>query len=181
MLKIEDIMQADVVSVAPDLTLREVMEIFTEEEVSGAPVVSDHKVVGVISTTDLLSFRGDRPGYLTRPGTEFDDATETAGGRSESSPLEFFVEGWGPWEADALAWMRGAREAKWDLLDEYTVADVMTRKVISRPSNTTVRQAASYMLEASVHRLLVIDDEELRGIVTNTDIVRAVAEGRLEG
>lgn len=102
-------------------------------------------------------------------------------GRGESSPTEFFVEGWGPWEADALAWMRGARESKWDLLDEHTVEEIMTRDVISRPSSTTVRQAAGYMLESGVHRLLVIDDGRLQGIVTNTDIVRAVAEGRLAG
>lgn len=181
MLKIKDIMKTDVVSVDPDLTLREVMEVLSEAEVSGAPVVVDGRVGGVISTTDLLRFREDQPGYLPRSEAGFDESSEAPGGRGESSPTEFFVEGWGPWEADALAWMRGARESKWDLLDEHTVEEIMTRDVISRPSSTTVRQAAGYMLESGVHRLLVIDDGRLQGIVTNTDIVRAVAEGRLAG
>ncbi len=67
-----------------------------------------------------------------------------------------------------------------DLLDQYTVADVMTRKVLSRSSGTTLKQAARYMLDAGIHRVLVIDDGELQGIVTTTDIVRAVADGKLK-
>ncbi len=57
----------------------------------------------------------------------------------------------------------------------------MTRDVVSQPSNATVRRAAQYMLDAGVHRVLVIDNGELQGIVTTTEIVRAVAEGKLEG
>jgi CBS domain-containing protein len=75
--------------------------------------------------------------------------------------------------------MRTGGGREWDVLDEYTVNDVMTRDVLSRSSNTTVKEAARYMLEADVHRLLVIDDGDLKGIVTTTDIVRAVAEGKI--
>ncbi len=56
----------------------------------------------------------------------------------------------------------------------------MTREILSRPSGTSLRKAAGYMLEHDVHRLLVIDDGELQGIVTTSDIVRAVAEGKLK-
>jgi CBS domain-containing protein len=76
--------------------------------------------------------------------------------------------------------MRTGGGREWDILDENTVSDVMTREVLSSPSRTSVREAAAVMLESDVHRLLIIDDGELRGIVTTTDIVRAVARGKLE-
>jgi CBS domain-containing protein len=76
--------------------------------------------------------------------------------------------------------MRTTRDRDLDLLNQYTVADVMTRDVLSQPSGTTLKKAAQYMLDRGIHRILVIDDGELQGIVTVTDIVRAVAEGRLK-
>ena len=55
MLKLRDIMTRDVVSAAPDLTIREAMELLSERHVSGAPVVDGGKVVGVFSASDLLA------------------------------------------------------------------------------------------------------------------------------
>jgi CBS domain-containing protein len=96
-----------------------------------------------------------------------------------SAELLFDIED--PAESDSLALMRISSDRRWDLLDEYRVADVMTRGVVSQPSNASVKKAAQYMLDAGIHRILVIDAGELKGIITTTDIVRAVAEGRLKG
>jgi CBS domain-containing protein len=57
----------------------------------------------------------------------------------------------------------------------------MTREVISQPSETSVREAARYLLDVGIHRVLVIDNGQLQGIVTTTDIVRAVADGLFQG
>ena len=178
MLRLKDIMQTDVVAVAPELTLRELVEILGEHGVSGAPVVANGKVVGVVSTTDILELEGDRPVASTRRPTSGLEEPE-ATGRTERtfSPSEFFSDSW---EIGALEWMRTGGGREWDILDENTVSDVMTREVLSSPSRTSVREAAAVMLESDVHRLLIIDDGELRGIVTTTDIVRAVARGKLE-
>lgn len=178
MLRLKDIMETDVVAVAPELTLRELVEVLGEQGVSGAPVVANGNVVGVVSTTDILELEGDRPVAPTRRPTSGLEESE-ATGRSELtlSPAEFFSD---TWEIGALEWMRTGGGREWDILDENTVSDVMTRDVLSRPSRTSVREAAALMLEAHVHRILVIDDGELKGIVTTTDIVRAVAEGKLE-
>lgn len=59
MLKLKDIMTRDVVSTAPDMTLRDAMELLSERHVSGAPVVDGGKVVGIFSATDLLAFLAD--------------------------------------------------------------------------------------------------------------------------
>lgn len=53
MLRLRDIMTTEVVVVAPELTIRDAMVLFTTRHVSGAPVVSGRDVVGVVSMTDL--------------------------------------------------------------------------------------------------------------------------------
>lgn len=176
MLKLKDVMQSDVVVVSPDLTLRELVEVLSEQEVSGVPVVVNGKVVGVVSTTDIFDFREETSGSRPR------DPDEGPGGPlRRGSSAEFFSDSYELADAEALEWMRTTRSRAWDLLDESTVADIMTREVLSLPSTMSVKKAAGYMLKAGVHRLLVIDGGELQGIVTTTDIVRAVAEGRLTG
>jgi CBS domain-containing protein len=53
-MKVSDVMTKDVISVAPETPLKEVARILVERRVSGLPVVSDDKVVGVVSEGDLL-------------------------------------------------------------------------------------------------------------------------------
>ncbi len=176
MLQLKDVMQRDVVAVSPDLTLRELVEVLSEHEVSGVPVVLNGKVVGVVSTTDIFDFREETSG--SRPS---DASDGPSGPPRRGTSFESFSDTYELADAETLEWMRTTRSRDWDLLDESTVADIMTRKVLSLTSTTTVKKAAAYMLDAGVHRLLVIDGGELQGIVTTTDIVRAVAEGRLKG
>jgi CBS domain-containing protein len=178
MLCLNDLMQRDVVSVAPDLTLRELVEVLAEHGVSGVPVVTIGRVIGVVSTTDIFDFREETRGTAS-PSDEL-DGVELARRRSPGS-AEFFFGVGDPADSDTLELLRTSRDRTWDLLDEYTVADVMTRDVVSQPSSATVKKAAQYMLDAGIHRILVIDAGELKGIITTTDIVRAVAEGRLAG
>ena len=62
MLKLKDIMTADLVSAGPQATLREAMELLSEQHISGVPVVSGAKVVGVFTATDLLDFLAEQIG-----------------------------------------------------------------------------------------------------------------------
>lgn len=56
MLRLRDIMTTELVTVSPELSLRDAMELLVTSHVSGAPVVAQHRVVGVVSATDLLGF-----------------------------------------------------------------------------------------------------------------------------
>lgn len=64
-------------------------------------------------------------------------------------------------------------------LEEVTVEELMTREVKWLAPNATVEQAADYMREKQIHRVLVVDGSKLVGIVTTADVARAVAEHRL--
>jgi CBS domain-containing protein len=58
-----------------------------------------------------------------------------------------------------------------------TVRDVMTPRVVTLPSETTLAEAARTMREQDIGDIVVSDDAGLAGLVTDRDIVvRAVAE-----
>jgi CBS-domain-containing membrane protein len=53
-MKVFDVMTKDVISVTPETSVKDVARLLVEKRVSGLPVVSDGKVVGVVSEGDLL-------------------------------------------------------------------------------------------------------------------------------
>jgi CBS domain-containing protein len=59
------------------------------------------------------------------------------------------------------------------------VRDLMTPRPLTIGADEDVRTAARQMLYAEVHRLFVEEDGALVGVISQTDIVRAVANGRL--
>jgi CBS domain-containing protein len=69
-----------------------------------------------------------------------------------------------------------AREA---LLSGTLVRDLMTSPVLTITPDANVREAAQQMLATGVHRLFVTSGEAMVGVISITDIVRAVATGRL--
>ena len=59
------------------------------------------------------------------------------------------------------------------------VGDIMTPTPKTIGPEALVRLAAQEMLYLDVHRLLVVQDSELVGVITQSDIVRAVASGQI--
>lgn len=51
------------------------------------------------------------------------------------------------------------------------VRELMTSNPVTMPAGTPVRQAAVAMREQDIGDVLVMDDDELRGVVTDRDIV----------
>ena len=59
-----------------------------------------------------------------------------------------------------------------------SVADAMTRQLVSVTSSDTVADAARLMRDHDIGPVLVMDGDEVKGIVTDRDItIRAVADG----
>ena len=59
---------------------------------------------------------------------------------------------------------------------QFTIDDAMTTDVRSLDSDATVRDAAAAFAEGSFHSLVVMDDGQLTGIVTTTDLARFVRD-----
>ena len=65
------------------------------------------------------------------------------------------------------------------LLAKTTVETIMTTRQLGVSPETSVREAAQQMLYADVHRLYVVEHDRVVGVISTTDIVRAVATGQL--
>jgi CBS domain-containing protein len=61
-----------------------------------------------------------------------------------------------------------------------TVADVMTRELVTVDGGATLAEAAAHMAAHTVGAALVFEGGRLSGILTERDVLRAVAEGRVE-
>jgi CBS domain-containing protein len=181
MLKVRDLMTTELMTVSPELSLRPAVELFSERHVSGAPVVAGGRVVGVLSTSDVLAFEAATPGVpVERPALELEEWEAPAEWvEGEEPPAAFFMEQWSDAGADVLERFAQVGGPEWDVLAEHTVSEAMTSSVCSIAPYADVYAAADYMVRLGVHRLLVMDGDRLVGIITSTDIVRAVAQHRL--
>ena len=56
MFTIEQVMVKKVVSVSPSNSIREVAEILSKSEFHALPVVDKNKLVGIVTTTDLINY-----------------------------------------------------------------------------------------------------------------------------
>jgi CBS domain-containing protein len=62
-----------------------------------------------------------------------------------------------------------------------TVADVMSRKLLTVDPTTNLSEAAEKMTERGVGAALVLSGDSVSGILTERDVLRAVATGPVEG
>ena len=53
-LRIKDIMVKQVISISPDTDLKDAVALMVERKIGCLPVVQDHKLVGLITETDIL-------------------------------------------------------------------------------------------------------------------------------
>lgn len=65
------------------------------------------------------------------------------------------------------------------LLEQTPVRDIMTPRPLMIESTAEVHEAARHMLYAEVRRLFVEESGVLVGVISQTDIVRAVATGKI--
>lgn len=57
--------------------------------------------------------------------------------------------------------------------DRLTAADIMTREVVAVSPNMPIAEVAETMRHQHVHRVLVIENRELLGVLTTFDLLRA--------
>jgi len=150
-----DIMQTRVVTVSPDAPLRAVQSVFVEEGIHGAPVVDEEgTVLGVVTSMDLL-----------RAASEEVDA-------SPAEPTYFRYD----LDLHGFDWDRAPADLR-ERLPDSVAADVMTSEILAVAPETPVSGIARILRENAVHRVLVVEDGELCGIVSAMDLI-ALLESR---
>lgn len=143
-MKVSEVMTQDVVSLTPDQSLEEAAKLLVEAGVSGAPVVKDGAVVGILSERDLLDSRTNPkpPRYL-----------ELLGGIIFLDDVEKY-------------------QAQLKKAVAVRVDQVMTREVAVIEASAPLEQAAKIILEHRVNRIPVVEDGKLVGIITRSDVLR---------
>ena len=159
MLRVRDIMTANVVSLVPDQSLRAAADTLVTCRIGGAPVVEGGRVVGVLSATDILEFESvtPLPDSSSASRDEVEDADEVQGEVEEWSEGDdlsstFFTDMWsedGPDVAERIASSTGPQ---WDVLADHEVGEAMSRTICTVDSAMEVSNAAQRMLAAGVQR-----------------------------
>jgi len=157
MKTVTDIMQAVLVTVARECPIPAIEALLTKHAVSALPVVDDGRLIGILSKSDVIrQICVERS--VSEVIAEYD--WDISGFNENPSESETITE---------VAERIGRR------IDHLTAADVMTTKVISIEPEAPVTKAARLMIDNRVHRLPVMQDEKLLGLVSSMDIVRYVA------
>jgi CBS domain-containing protein len=149
-LKVEDIMERNVVTASPDDDVRSLIGLLREHELPGVPVVeNDGRLVGIVTERDLILSSEDArvhlPHYL-----------ELFGGIVFLEPIKHLEEQ-----------LRKAFATR--------VGEMMTSDVLTVAPDATVREAARLISSSGHNRLPVTEGRRLVGVVTRIDCLEALS------
>jgi CBS domain-containing protein len=151
-----DLMTTRVITLTPEMTLKEMDAVLVKSGISGAPVTERGRLVGVASQADVVRtiWEGQR------------DATRVAAYHSGPLPipipaLEEIVKDSQLIEEDAL---------------HRKIRDIMTTDPLTAHPDDLISEIADRMVRDQIHRLPVTDPGtgKLVGIITSLDLVRAI-------
>ena len=185
-VKVRDVMSSPVVCISSQATVFEAGKIADEKHVKRLPVVDGSKLVGIVSQTDLIrvltsyGMWRDVAEIMTK-----DVATVQRGATvAEAAAImtEKGISGIVVMQAEKIVGVMTER----DLLKKVVAAnrdpasvkmeEVMTSPVEIIPPHFAVFTASRIMEKTHIRRLVVEDNGWLCGIVTQTDIFRAVEQ-----
>jgi CBS domain-containing protein len=149
-MKAADVMVSNVITVSPDASVQDVADILLTNRISAVPVVG--------RSGELIGIISE--GDLIR-------RAETGTERRRSWWLELLV-GRTPLAADYVK--SHAR----------TVADVMTRTVITAIPDTPLRDIAALLEKNHIKRVPIVKNRKVVGIVSRANLVQALASRRKE-
>jgi CBS domain-containing protein len=179
MVTVRDLMQADVVTASPDMTVRELARVLADQGISGVPVVSPSgEVLGVASASDVVRLAAEEQ-EIHVSSARWVPALEVAGEPdTDDEEIDPYSDFFLPEDAPVLVPGLAGFADDEGPLDRLAVSDIMTPVSFSLPPSATVRELAEFLVRGRIHRAVVLEDGRLLGIVTTMDVLRAVAEER---
>jgi CBS domain-containing protein len=156
--KASEIMVELLVTLSPADTLAMAAETLLAEQISGAPVLdSENRCVGVLSISDLIRAEG-----------------KVLAEQQQIAESSFFSSG--------IAWPDNVYQQKLENLrdkilpvSEQAVQRFMTSDIVSVAVGDPLATVLEYMINAHVHRVLVLDSNvHLQGIISTIDVLAAL-------
>ena len=148
MIRAGDIMTRKVISVSEDTSVEDLCGLLFEARITGAPVVDrDGKLVGIVSKDDIVG------AYFRESGGEEAKGMKSLIDISEQKSALDRPE-------------KGVR----------TVADIMTKEVVTANEDTPVNEICDMMVTEGIHRVPVVREGVVIGIVSALNVLEAVLE-----
>jgi len=148
----KEIMTKNVITVQEDMKVLSLIEILNENKISGAPVVDKSgKLIGIVTKSDIL-------------GTFLDFDID----------LNLKI--------DLKGIMEFARDKSVGTIvseTEVEVKDIMTPNPITAEEDTSIEKLAEIMIDNRIHRIIIVKDESITGIVSPLNLLYYVA-GRIK-
>ncbi|MEM5438788.1 CBS domain-containing protein [Paraburkholderia diazotrophica] len=142
-----DIMTTPVVTATPDMTIHDAARLFVDNHISGMPVVDENKkVIGIVSQGDLLHRVENGTGHGKRR-----------------------------WWLEFLLSSPREQAARYVKEHGHVVGDVMCNQVISISEDMPLAEIADLMERRHLKRVPVLKDGKLVGIVSRSNMIRALA------
>ena len=155
-MNVQSIMENDVQTIGPRETLVNLQNALLRAKVGGLPVVEHGRLVGIASRSDIVkSLKSERDAAM----------------KSIGLPPEFHLT-----LDDAI----DLGEVVGERLERIRVEDVMNRDVVTVSPNDSLQTAAELMASNHFHRLPVVENGHLSGLISSHDIVQLVANGTLK-
>ena len=146
-MRAKDVMVTKVLTVGPQVSVREVAKILLSNRISALPVVDEQgELIGIISEGDLarrvkLDTNYRRSWWL-----------EMFSGKSKQDLAKEYLKS------------RGCK-----------VRDVMTKKVITAKPTATLRDIAALLEKSRIKRVPIVDKGKVIGIVSRANLIQALA------
>ncbi len=160
-LRVGDVMTTDVYVTRADTTLFDLDRELTDRQIGGAPVVDDKGLVGVVSRVDVV-------------GALLED-------QRDASRISAFYSSPYPLSMGSVAKLSADTRKLALRLGQARVGDVMSTDLLTAEPDEDLRAVAVRMAARQIHRLPVVESDELVGIITALDFVSAVAAHGLSG
>lgn len=161
-IKASDIMQKKVAQLSPSDSIETAVALFEGMHIGGAPVVdSSGRPVGVLSSSDIAQSAHVHSGRIEVERSDFVFPDQNGEGEEDNTGEEeiFAKEGFSP-----------------GVQGRENVGDWMSAGFVSVPPEASLKSVCQVMLEQQIHRVFVVEQRKLRGVITSFDVVRCVAE-----
>lgn len=153
MIKAFDIMNTKVLSIGPNATVEEAVKIFSQNKISGLPVVDDNnKLIGILTERDIVVFSSDMHVIPLISSSNWISPYTDVSKISSSK--------------------RG-----YDLISKTQVEKVMTKKLYDVTGDISWYEIVKIMKSGKINHIPVVDNgRKLIGIITRTDMLNYMAE-----
>ncbi len=150
MLTAKDIMTRQVITVNPDLSVKDLASLLLTHKIGGAPVVdADQKLLGVVTESDLID-------------------------QSKNVHIPTVIS-----ILDSVLFLESPQKMDQEIkkMTGRTVRDICASELVTVTEDTPLSDIATIMSEKKIHTLPVVSAGALVGVIGKTDLIRAISQG----